>query len=135
MSKCWEKLPCMKQLPRSYSNPILRTSLLCWTQEKLKEHSRLDCAEKTRHVVFSRDVDARLNEILDLCIRDFVLPWYRQLVPDHQCFCMLLRSEMWRVLRNIKERCHKMDDVKLLTDHMVRRLQSHLRAARLASGR
>ncbi|CAN8012534.1 unnamed protein product, partial [Ixodes pacificus] len=107
----------------------------CWTQEKLKEHSRLDSAEKTRHVVFSRDVDARLNEILDLCIRDFVLPWYRQLVPDHQCFCMLLRSEMWRVLRNIKERCHKMDDVKLLTDHMVRRLQSHLRAARLASGR
>ncbi|XP_042145888.1 sorting nexin-25-like [Ixodes scapularis] len=104
-------------------------------QEKLKEHSRLDSAEKTRHVVFSRDVDARLNEILDLCIRDFVLPWYRQLVPDHQCFCMLLRSEMWRVLRNIKERCHKMDDVKLLTDHMVRRLQSHLRAARLASGR
>uniref|UniRef100_A0A1S4KSG7 Uncharacterized protein n=2 Tax=Ixodes scapularis TaxID=6945 RepID=A0A1S4KSG7_IXOSC len=107
----------------------------CPTSEKLKEHSRLDSAEKTRHVVFSRDVDARLNEILDLCIRDFVLPWYRQLVPDHQCFCMLLRSEMWRVLRNIKERCHKMDDVKLLTDHMVRRLQSHLRAARLASGR
>ncbi|CAN8032653.1 unnamed protein product, partial [Ixodes persulcatus] len=112
---------------------LLEQLLLYWTQEKLKEHSRLESAEKTRHVVFSRDVDARLNEILDLCIRDFVLPWYRQLVPDHQCFCMLLRSEMWRVLRNIKERCHKMDDVKLLTDHVVRRLQSHLRAARLAT--
>lgn len=103
-------------------------------QEKMKEYSRMDGSEKSKHIVFSRTVDARINEIFDLVFRDFILPWYKHLVPDHRCFCMLLRGEMWRVLRNLKDRCHRIDDVKLLTDHMVRKVQKHFHAARIATG-
>lgn len=103
-------------------------------QEKMKEYSRMDGSEKVKQIVFSRTVDAKINEIFDLVFRDFILPWYKHLVPDHRCFCMLLRGEIWRVLRNLKDRCHKIDDVKLLTDHMVRKVQTHFHAARIASG-
>ncbi|KAL1434856.1 hypothetical protein MTO96_001740 [Rhipicephalus appendiculatus] len=102
-------------------------------QEKMKEYSR-SADDKSKHIVFSRTVDARINEIFDLVFRDFILPWYRHLVPDHRCFCMLLRGEVWRVLRNLKDRCHRIDDVKLLTDQMVRKVQKHFHAARIATG-
>ncbi|KAL3188456.1 hypothetical protein MRX96_003429 [Rhipicephalus microplus] len=102
-------------------------------QEKMKEYSR-SADDKSKHIVFSRTVDAKINEIFDLVFRDFVLPWYRHLVPDYRCFCMLLRGEVWRVLRNLKDRCHRIDDVKLLTDHMVRKVQKHFHAARIATG-
>nr|XP_037285481.1 sorting nexin-25-like isoform X2 [Rhipicephalus microplus] len=60
-------------------------------QEKMKEYSR-SADDKSKHIVFSRTVDAKINEIFDLVFRDFVLPWYRHLVPDYRCFCMLLRN-------------------------------------------
>lgn len=109
-------------------NHLLKQAL----QEKMKEYSRTD--EKSRHIVFSRTVDARINDIFDLIFRDFILPWYKHLVPDHRCFCTLLRGEVWRVLRNLKDRCHRIDDVKLLTDLMVRKVQKHFHAARIATG-
>ncbi|KAH6934764.1 hypothetical protein HPB50_000695 [Hyalomma asiaticum] len=43
-------------------------------------------------------------------------------------------GEVWRVLRNLKDRCHRIDDVKLLTDLMVRKVQKHFHAARIATG-
>lgn len=56
-----------------------------------------------RQMVFSRNADIKLQEIIDLALRDFVTPWYSYLVPEyHQHFTMLLRDELWLVMAKIK---------------------------------
>lgn len=58
---------------------------------------------RNRRMVFSRTADAKLQEIVDLVLRDFVTPWYSYLVPEyHQNFTMLLRDEIWLVMAKIK---------------------------------
>ncbi|XP_064482182.1 sorting nexin-25-like isoform X2 [Ornithodoros turicata] len=103
-------------------------------EEKLKEYNRVINPVPARHppIVFSRAIDAKLNEIIDLVTRDFVIPWYQTLVPDHRYFCALLRDEIWRVLWKIKDRCHKMDDVKFFTEDVVKKIHVHFQKVRLA---
>ena len=73
-------------------------------EEKLRE-SRSPEAGQNRHkqMVFSRNADAKLQEILDLVLRDFVTPWYSFLVPEyHHNFTLLLRDEIWLVMVKVK---------------------------------
>ncbi|XP_022645239.1 sorting nexin-25-like isoform X2 [Varroa destructor] len=86
-----------------------------------------------RQMVFSRNADIKLQEIIDLALRDFVTPWYSYLVPEyHQHFTMLLRDELWLVMAKIKERYLKMDEVQLISSDLVGTVNRHLRRLRLS---
>ncbi|OQR78149.1 sorting nexin-25-like, partial [Tropilaelaps mercedesae] len=86
-----------------------------------------------RQMVFSRNADLKLQEIIDLALRDFVTSWYSYLVPEyHHTFTALLRDEIWLVMAKIKERFLKMDEVHLISTDLVGVVDRHLRTIRLA---
>lgn len=44
-----------------------------------------------QQIMFTKNVDAVITEIMDLTIRDCVLNWYSKLVPDSQLLPPILK--------------------------------------------
>ena len=70
-------------------------------------------------LLFSRTLDSRLQEILDMTFQHHVSPFYRRFGEDSEQFYRCLQPEMWTVLAALRDRVVKMDMLQLMSQDMV----------------
>ncbi|KAK2184784.1 hypothetical protein NP493_253g03062 [Ridgeia piscesae] len=102
-------------------------SLLCDMRESLKRDDL-----KRLKVLTTRNLDAALQQVLDLITRDYVMSWYGQLAEDNGRLGQQLRSDLWLVTENMIQRLRNVDFEHLMTQDVARCLTRHFCDIRLS---
>ncbi|XP_074649963.1 sorting nexin-25-like [Tubulanus polymorphus] len=86
------------------------------------------------NVVISHNLDATIQEIMDLVLRDFVQSWYsdvgkNQFILDH------IKKDLWIVIGNLSDRLCQIDMVQFISQDVVLKLCTHFQEIRFAVDR
>ncbi|KAI0217802.1 Sorting nexin-25 [Lamellibrachia satsuma] len=103
-------------------------NLLCDMMHSLKE----DNLRNKLKVLSTRNLDAALQQVLDLATRDYVMSWYGQLVEDNGRLGQELRTDLWVLIENTIQRLRNIDFEVLMTQDVARCLTRHFHDIRLS---
>ena len=87
------------------------------------------------HVVISKDLDATIQQVIDLVIHDFCLSWFRDVGKDETAFVEILNKEMWTVIENLIKRLNEVDNLNFLCNELVMVFHNHFHDLRLSDAR
>ena len=88
-----------------------------------------------KHTDISKDIHKAVQDVIDLCIRDFCLSWYRDVGKDETAFVEILNKEIWTLIENLLDRLRKVDNLNFLCNELVFVLYNHFRDLRLSDAR
>jgi len=88
-----------------------------------------------KRLVISKDLDKAIQEVIDLCIRDFCLSWFRDIGKDETAFVEILNKEIWTIIENLLERFRHVDNLNFLCNELVFLLNNHFHDLRLSDAR
>ncbi|KAG1651280.1 Sorting nexin-25 [Nymphon striatum] len=92
----------------------------------LQNERKVESESTTRtQIIFTKNVDSTISEIMDLTIRDCVLSWYEDLVYDTIEFQLALKAELWVIISSIKARLENVDEVTYLTENVINSISAH----------
>ncbi|XP_054719847.1 sorting nexin-25-like [Uloborus diversus] len=74
----------------------------------------------------SRNVDDVIDELITLLLRDYITSWHGFLVQHPSLFSKRLKDPIREMLFTFRNRCRKIDDVKLFTSDIVVIVTDHL---------
>ena len=81
-------------------------------------------------LLFSRTLDSRVQEILDMTFKHHVSPFYRRFGEDSEQVYRSLQPEMWTVLAALRDRIVKIDMLQLMSQDAVQIMMDHFQYQR-----
>lgn len=80
-----------------------------------------------RPTLFSPNVDARLQRVLDLTLKHHAIPTYEIVGQDQEAFFKSVVPEIWNVLAALLHRMGQMDTMKLISQDIIETLRNHFK--------
>uniref|UniRef100_T1JVM1 Sorting nexin-25 n=1 Tax=Tetranychus urticae TaxID=32264 RepID=T1JVM1_TETUR len=109
------------------SNSDLTVSRVINNYKRLKERLPPINNYFKSNLLISKNVDALIEDIIDLVFRDYIYEWYNDLAQnDTEDLDVKLKNEIWTMLSRLLAICRQFDDVSFLTKDLVTIMQSHI---------
>ena len=81
-------------------------------------------------LLFSRTLDSRLQEILDMTFKHHISPFYRQFGKDSEKYYRSFQPEMWTVLAALRDRIVKINMLQLMSQDSVQTMMDYFQYQR-----
>ena len=91
--------------------------------------------EQNRTPRISRNIDHVVNELIELISKDYILYYFEHLMGSESSIDevkMGLKRDFWTIINNFSERLAKIDQVKLVSTDVVRKITSHFERIRIS---
>lgn len=83
-------------------------------------------------MIFTRNVDNALQNLLDFVFQDFVGSWLNDISFDSAATIDNMKQDLWGAIQSLHDRLAKVDHVKLVACNIVNKITFHFEKVRLA---